>query len=234
MCLVGRLTKINMKIVAVVAAYNEERALGKVVQDLLPHVSSVVVVNDGSKDNTAAVAKMAGATVISHFVNRGQGAALETGNRYALKIGADIIVHFDADGQHSITDLPKFIAPLQAGVVDMVLGSRFLGNVVDLPWSRRVVLQLGLLFVRTYSGLKLTDAQNGYRAFSRGAAEKIRITEDGMAHASQILDKIAELKLRYVEVPVTITYTAETLAKGQRSSNAFNIVGRLLWDKFLR
>lgn len=221
------------KVVAVVAAYNEARAVGDVVRGLVTVVDEVVVVDDGSADDTSTIARTAGATVLRHIINRGQGAAQQTGNEYALANGADIIVHFDADGQHSFEDVTKFVAPLMRGEVDMVLGSRFLGNAVNMPLTRRILLRAALLFVWLYSGLRLTDAQNGFRAFSREAAEKIVITQDGMAHASEILDEIAEQRLRYKEVPVTIHYTAETLAKGQSGWNAINIAARLVWDKFL-
>jgi glycosyltransferase involved in cell wall biosynthesis len=225
--------KVLNKTVAVVAAYNEASSIGYVINNLLPLVDVVVVVDDGSADRTSEIAKSCGATVLRHVINRGQGAAQQTGNEYALRIGADIIVHFDADGQHDSADVLKFIEPLKKDEVDMVLGSRFLGS-ANLPLSRKIILKLGLLFVWFYSGLRLTDSQNGFRAFSRSAAKKIVITQDGMAHASEILDEIAEQKLRYKEVPVTIHYTAETLAKGQSGFNSINIVTRLIWDKFLQ
>lgn len=221
------------KTVAVVAAYNEVASIGKVVGELVNVVDDVVVVDDGSTDDTGKIAKESGATVLKHVINRGQGAAQQTGNEYALGIGADVIIHFDADGQHDVADIPKFIEPLKSGEFDMVLGSRFLGS-ANFPLTRKLVLKLGLLFVWFYSGLHLTDSQNGFRAFSREAAQKIIITQDGMAHASEILDEIAEQKLRYVEVPVTIHYTTETLAKGQGSLNGINIAARLIWDKFLQ
>lgn len=224
----------DKKVVAVVAAYNEARAVGGVVRGLVSVVDEVVVVDDGSVDDTSTIARAAGATVLRHIINRGQGAAQQTGNEYALLIGADIIVHFDADGQHSVEDVVKFIEPLAKGEVDMVLGSRFLGKTVNMPITRRLLLRFALLFMWLYSGLRLTDAQNGFRAFSREAAQKIIITQDGMAHASEILDEIAEQRLKYKEVPVTIHYTAETLAKGQSGWNAVNIVARLVWNKFLQ
>lgn len=218
--------------VAVVAAYNEAKTIGRVVKELLSVVDKVIVVDDGSADETSKIAKAGGATVLRHVINRGQGAAQQTGNEYALQVGANVIVHFDADGQHDVADISKFVEPLKHGEVEMVLGSRFLGS-ANLPLTRKIILKLGLLFVWFYSGLRLTDSQNGFRAFSRSAAEKIIITQDGMAHASEILDEIAEQKIKFKEVPVTIHYTAETLAKGQSSLNSINIVVRLIWDKFL-
>lgn len=221
------------KVFAVVAAYNEQRALGEVLKNLKPFVDEIVVVDDGSSDNTFNIAREAKVKVLRHVINRGQGAAQQTGNEYALQQGADIIIHFDADGQHDINDIPKFVEPIKRGEADVVLGSRFLGS-ANLPLTRKLILKLGLLFMWFYSGLRLTDSQNGFRALSKEAAKKITITQDGMAHASEILDEIAEQKLRYIEVPVKIHYSKETLAKGQGSLNAINIATRLIWDKFLQ
>lgn len=223
----------TMRVTAVIPAYHEEKSVGSVVAEVRPHVSSVLVVDDGSHDQTSQVARAAGATVLRHPINRGQGAAEQTGTDYAIANGADIVVHIDADGQHDPSDIPKFVATLASGDVDVVLGSRFLGSAPNLPFLRRWVLYAGILFLRLFSGLRLTDSQNGFRAFTRAAAPAIRITQDGMAHASEILDNIAEHRLRYREIPVTIRYTAYSLSRGQSSSNALHIVWKLIIHKFL-
>jgi hypothetical protein len=124
------------------------------------------------------------------------------------------------------------LEPARRGEVDVVLGSRFLGQAVGISWRRRLVLKLGVLFTRLFSGMRLTDTHNGFRVFTRAAATQIKITHDGMAHASEILDQIRGL--RYVEVPVTVTYSDETTAKGQRSMNALKIVGQLLLGRMMR
>jgi len=218
--------------VAIIPAHNEEKTIFDVVEKVVLFVDRVVVVNDGSVDKTAILAKEAGAEVITHLINRGQGAALATGTSYALSCDADIIVHFDADGQHDPADIDKIIKPIKDNLADVVLGSRFLGSTINLPLSRKIVLKLGLVFTRFFSGLHLTDTNNGFRAFSRLAASSIKINQDGMAHASEILDQVAHYNFKYIEVPVTIRYTAETLRRGQRNSNAISIVRRLVVDKF--
>lgn len=221
-----------MKTVAVIPAYNEQGRIGACVRDAAMFCDAVVVVNDQSSDATAEEAHRAGAYVLHHIINRGQGAALQTGTDYAVdKLAADIIVHFDADGQMQGNDIPPMIQPIMDGQVDIVLGSRFLGVQANLPRSRWVVLKLGLLFTRITSGVRLTDAHNGFRVLSRHGALTMRITLDRMAHASQIYDLIKMHGLRYTEKPVTIRYTDETLAKGQSSFGAIRIVKDFVCDK---
>jgi glycosyltransferase involved in cell wall biosynthesis len=208
----------------VIAAYNEGGPIETVVQGALAHAAMVVVVDDGSTDDTGAVAHAAGAHVVRHPMNLGQGAALQTGIDYAAMIGAEYIVTFDADGQHAAHEILPMVEHLRATASDVVLGSRFLGQTVNMPRSKRVTLWLAVRFTRITSGLKLTDTHNGFRVFGRSAAQRVRIRQNRMAHASEILDQIADLKLRYSEFPVTITYTAYSVAKGQRVLNSVAIV----------
>ena len=126
------------------------------------------------------------------------------------------------------------IQPILDGETDVVLGSRFLGSAVDLPLSRRLVLWAGVWFTRVFSWIRVTDTHNGFRAFSREAAGRIRIRQDRMAHGSEILDQIRRQGLRFRETPVTIRYTPETLRKGQSSWNAFKIVAQLVVGRVLR
>jgi polyprenyl-phospho-N-acetylgalactosaminyl synthase len=217
-----------------IPAYNEATRLDRTLASLAPYMPQVVVVDDGSGDDTSAVAARHPVHVVRHPINLGQGAALQTALDYALGQGADFLVTFDADGQHSAADIERLLAPARAGVADVVLGSRFLGQTVGMSTSRWLVLKLGVVFTRLFSGIRVTDTHNGLRVFNREAARKLRITHDGMAHASEILDRIRPLGLRYVEVPVTITYSDETTAKGQRSWNALKIVGQLLLGRIVR
>lgn len=210
----------------VIPAYNEGRSVGQVIRRVLGRYENVVVVDDGSADNTAEEAARAGAVVLAHLVNRGQGAALKTGIDYALAAGAEIIVTFDSDGQHRIEDVDALIAPVREGRCDVALGSRFLESGTRVPFMRLITLKLAILFTRLVSQIRVTDTHNGLRALSREAARKIQIRQDRMAHASEILDEISRLKLRFVEVPTRILYTDYSKAKGQRSSAAFRIV----WD----
>lgn len=219
----------------VIAAYNEEPRLGATLAGLRARgYENVAVVDDGSRDRTVEVALASGVWVLRHVVNLGQGAALQTGIRFALGRGAATIVTFDADGQHDPDEIPTVAAPVRAGTADVALGSRFLGRAVDIPFSRKLILRGGVLFTRLFSGIHVTDTHNGFRALSRSAAERLKITQNRMAHASEILDQIMALGLRYVEVPVTIRYSAETMAKGQSSWNAVKIVAELFLGRLVR
>jgi glycosyltransferase involved in cell wall biosynthesis len=219
----------------VVAAYEEQSRLGETLRRLLDAgYRNVVVVDDGSRDATSEVALQHNVWVLRHLINLGQGAALQTGIAFALKWGADLLVTFDADGQHDPHEIPQLIAPVQSGRADVALGSRFLGKAENIPFIRKLVLKGGVLFTRLFSNIKVSDAHNGFRAFSRSAAEKIKITQNRMAHASEVLDRIREHRLRFVEVPCTIRYTAETMAKGQSSWNAIKIVLDLFLGRLVR
>ena len=212
----------------VVAAYNEAPRLGDTLDGLCRGNANVVVVDDGSSDGTSAVALRHPVWLLRHLVNCGQGAALQTGIDFALQRGAEIVVTFDADGQHDAAEIPELVRPLQSGEADVALGSRFLGRSEGMPRFRRLVLKLGVLFTRIFSRVRVTDTHNGFRALSRRAAGTVRITHDRMAHASEILEQVRRHGLRYREVPVTVRYTGATLAKGQNSWNALRIVGELV------
>lgn len=223
-----------MKIVAVIPAYNEQSRVANAVRDALLFVDSVVVVDDCSSDKTFEVSLKSGAIVLRHVLNRGQGASLQTGTKYALdKLNTDIIIHFDADGQMQGKDIPNLIKPIIENKSDIVLGSRFLGNAYHMPLSRKIVVKLGIIFTLIISGIKLSDTHCGFRALSKKAAKEITITRDRMAHASEILDLIKVKRLRYSECAVDIKYSQESLSKGQSSWGAFIIVKDLLKSKFL-
>lgn len=222
-----------MMTVALIPAYNEETRVADAISDARRFVDRVVVVDDCSTDRTAEVAKSAGAIVLHHVINRGQGAALQTATEYALSVlNADVVVHFDADGQMSGSEIQSMIDPIVRDEADVVLGSRFLGKQTNMPLSRLIANRLARLFTLMLSGMNLTDTHNGFRALSRHAASEMTITLDRMAHASQILDLIKVKKLRYVERPVTIRYSVDTLAKSPSSFRAFGIVKDILKDKF--
>ncbi len=224
-----------MKAVAVIACYNEEARISASIRDALPYVSAVVVVDDGSRDKSGDAAKAAGAYVLTHIINRGQGAALQTGTDFALSVlHADAVVHFDADGQMMGSEIPMMLEPIEKGEADAVLGSRFLGKAAEnMPPVRRVMIRLGVLFTVVLSGIRVTDTHNGFRALSASAAKSVRITLDRMAHASEILDLIVAKRLRYVERPVTIRYSAETLSKGQSTTKAMGTALDILKKKLV-
>ena len=229
----GALVQRDLDSFIVVAAYNEAAVIAEVVGELLLTYPRVVVVDDGSADGTAAVARDAGAIVLHHPLNRGQGAALQTGFDYCLRHGAKYAVTFDADGQHRMEEIALLLEPLRSGRADVALGSRFTGKAPDMPRSRRLVLRLGVLFTRVVSGARLSDTHNGLRALSRRALTQVRITQDRMAHASELIDQIVRSGLPYVEVPVTIRYTPYSRAKGQRLSGSVKIVADYLSRRIL-
>ena len=208
----------------VIAAYNEARVIAEVVTGVRSAGHPVILVDDGSADDTAALAREAGALVIVHPINLGQGAALQTAIEFALLQGAAYIVTFDADGQHRAADAAGLVAALIQGQAEFALGSRFLGEALNLPKSRRLLLKAATVFTRLTTGLDVTDAHNGLRAMTRRGAQAIKLKQNRMAHASEILHQISRSRLPYVEAPVTIAYSEYSLAKGQRVSDALGIM----------
>lgn len=224
-----------MKIIVVIPAYNEESKITQVIQELKTgNFQNIVVVDDGSADKTVENAKNEKVTVLEHIINRGQGAALKTGIDYALEENADIIVTFDADGQHRVEDVNRMIAPILNQECDISLGSRFLNKEQKTPFIRKLFLKGGTLIVNFMYGLKLTDSHNGLRALSRKAAEKIEIKSNKMEHASEILDEISRKKLKYKEIAITIKYTEYSKQKGQSTWNAFNILYKMVLQKLMK
>ena len=215
----------------VIPVYNDEGAIDGVLASLEPYGYSVVVVDDGSRWRLADQLASRRVHLCRHLVNLGQGAALQTGIDYALLHGAEYIVTFDADGQHCAGDIPRLLEAVTTGGCDVALGSRFMqgGQVENIPRAKLLTLRVAVLFTRLLVGLPLTDTHNGLRALTAGAARRIRITQNRMSHATQILQAIAAERLRSAEVPVTIRYTDYSIRKGQALSNSFNI----LWESFV-
>jgi len=197
-------------IVACIPAYNEESTIASVILETEKHVSKVIVVNDGSTDHTAEIAKRIGALVISHERNMGYGAALVTGFKKALELGADIVITLDADGQHDPSYIPELLRPIIEGEADIVIGSRFLAN-SKVPKYREIGIKAITKLLNITTELKVTDAQSGFRAYSRRALERIlpKLTERGMSLSLQILDVIVKNKLRVVEIPAVIKYDVD-------------------------
>ncbi len=218
----------------VVPAYNEGSAVYDVVRELRSQYPNVVVVDDGSRDTTSAEAQRGGAIVLRHVLNRGQGAALQTGIAFSVKHGANVVVTFDADGQHRVEDVDRLVDALEKENADIAIGSRFLELRSNVPALRRLMLRIATRFMRMTSGVALTDAHNGLRAMRRSAAERIHLTIDGMAHASEIVDQIYRLRLRVTEVPVVIHYSEYSLRKGQSSLAAFRIAFDYLMKRIFR
>ncbi|MBI2564798.1 glycosyltransferase family 2 protein [Candidatus Woesearchaeota archaeon] len=217
----------------IIPAFNEGLSIESVITKIQKKgYKNIVVVDDGSKDNTAQIASRY-TTTLRHIVNRGQGASLQTGIKYSLEKGADTIITFDADGQHSPEDIPKLINALKEYNVDIALGSRFLKK-NKTPLIRKLFLKTGAIIIRFMYDIKLTDSHNGLRALTRRAAETIKIKSNGMEHASEILEQIKLKKLSYVEVPVTIEYTNYSIKHGQSTLNAFRILFKMFIQKLAK
>jgi glycosyltransferase involved in cell wall biosynthesis len=192
----------------------------------------VICVDDGSSDGSGARAREAGAIVVRHPSNLGQGAALQTGLAFGLEsTDARYFVTFDADGQHRIEDALRMVGRARVSGVDVILGSRFLANESNMPTARRFVLMAGVVFTRVTTKLAVTDTHCGLRLLSRSAAEHLSIRLPGMAHGSEVLTQISRAGFAYEEIPVNVRYTEYSLRKGQRSIHALNIAFDLLVHK---
>ncbi|WP_417508300.1 glycosyltransferase family 2 protein [Microbacterium sp.] len=209
----------------VIPLYNEATVVGDVIASLLPHFPHIVCVDDGSSDGSAEVAAAAGAHLVQHPINLGQGAALQTGIEYALAHSAcEYIVTFDADGQHRIEDALEMLAVARDDDVAVVFGSRFLDNRTNPGWVKKVVLKTAIWVTNLTTGMKLTDAHNGLRVIRRDAAELIDLKQDRMAHATEIVLELGRTGLPWTEHPVELLYTDYSKGKGQSVLNSVNIL----------
>ncbi len=222
----------------VVPAFNEAAVIGEVVADLRSVFDHVVCVDDGSVDGTGEIALRAGAHLLRHPINLGQGAAIQTGVEYARKQpGAKVFATFDADGQHRIKDVAAMIDRLAAGDVDVVIGTRFARAPASLaspasqpPLLKRIVLRTAARLSPRGRRLGLTDTNNGLRVFNKKVADGLDITMSGMSHANEFVMLIAENDWRVVEEPIEVLYTEYSKSKGQPLLNGVNII----FDGFLR
>lgn len=210
----------------IVPALNEAQVIGDVVADLRSLFAHVVVVDDGSRDDTAEVALRAGAHVVPHPVNLGQGAAIQTGVEYARsQPGARLFATFDADGQHRVRDLPAMLERIQRGDADLVIGTRFTDTAITTtPPLKKFILRAAAALSPSSRRLGLTDAHNGLRAFNRTVADHLTLTMSGMSHAGEFIKLAAENHWRVTEQPVEILYTDYSVSKGQPLLNGVNIV----------
>ena len=198
-----------MKIVCI-PAYNEEIKINDVVKKSLPYADKVIVCDDGSTDDTAALAKKAGAVVISHKKNQGYGATISTLFDYCRKNNAEIMVTLDGDGQHNPDQIPDLINVILKHKVDVVIGSRSLKDDKDLPSYRKTGIKIITSTINSATNLKVTDSQSGFRAYSKEAIDLIHLTESGMAVSTEILVKISNNGLSMAEVPITVSYIGDT------------------------
>jgi glycosyltransferase involved in cell wall biosynthesis len=210
----------------VVPAFNEAAVIGEVVADLRSVFDHVVCVDDGSADGTGEIALRAGAHLLRHPINLGQGAAIQTGIEYARRQpGAQVFATFDADGQHRVKDLAALIDRLAAGDVDVVIGTRFAGTHGSKPpLLKRIVLRTAARLSPSGRRLGLTDTNNGLRVFNKKVADGLDITMNGMSHANEFVMLIAENGWRVAEEPIEVLYTEYSKSKGQPLLNGVNII----------
>jgi glycosyltransferase involved in cell wall biosynthesis len=217
-----------MKILCIIPAFNEEKNIAKTAKSAKKYINDVLVVNDGSKDKTKELAEELGAMVISHIINRGQGAALETGNEYARRNNYDVVVHFDADGQFLAEEIPDILEPIIKDAYAVSFGSRFLSKKSEIPWFKKhVIMRLAKAINYIFLGVNTSDPQSGFRAMNKEALRKIKIEHDGMAHCSEILAKTNKYGLVFKEVPITVIYNEF----GQSLGSGFKTIKDLLINK---
>lgn len=213
----------------VVPLYNEGAVVGDVIREARRVFPHIICVDDGSRDDSAQQALEAGAIVIPHPINLGQGAALQTGFDYFLKhTDGRYLVTFDSDGQHRLEDALAMRERAIADDLAIIYGSRFLEGKAETGHIKMLVLKTAAFVTRLQTGLKLTDAHNGLRLLRRDAVEAIHLRQNRMAHASEIIDQLAASKLSWAEVPVHIRYTDYSRSKGQSLFNSVNILVELI------
>jgi glycosyltransferase involved in cell wall biosynthesis len=209
----------------VVPIFNEAEVIGPVIDNLTDYFANVVCIDDGSSDNSAELARQAGARVLQHPLNLGQGAALQTGFDYVSRQpGATHVITFDADGQHLVSDALEMLELAKRKRISVVFGSRFLDKRTKPGVKKRIVLKLAVLFTRVLTGLRLTDAHNGLRVLSMEALGFVRLEQNGMSHATEIVHQIAKSRLAWREYPVEVLYTEYSKRKGQSLWNSVNIL----------
>ena len=219
-------------IVAIIPAYNEEDALADVIAKSLNHVDKVIVVNDGSKDRTAEVAIEAGARVISHSINLGKGEALKSGFK-AIEDDS-VIVTIDGDGQHNPDEIPDLIKPIIEDGADLVNGSRYMnGPEENTPAYRRVGQKVLDIATNISAGIRVTDSQSGFRAFSNKSRDVFRFKDTGFGIESEMLVDAAEAGLKIVEVPITVRYDVDGSTKDP-ITHGFSVLFNIAKDKVLR
>ena len=199
-----------MKVIIGIPAFNEEKNIGAIIEQLKRKYDHVIVCDDGSSDMTQDIASSLGAIVIKHSTNLGYGAAIKTIFNESKKIDGEVLVTFDADGQHDISEIDSVLKPIFENSADIVIGSRFLGNTKDLPKYRKIGIKTITSLTNTLTGSKITDAQSGFRAYSKKVLNEITPTESGMGISTEILIKSTKKEMRITEIPITISYEDNT------------------------
>lgn len=221
-----------VKSVAIIPAYNEEVALGSIILRTLQYVDEVIIVNDGSDDKTVEVARLAGAEIINHATNLGKGEALKSG--FSAIGDVDVVVTIDGDGQHNPDEIPSLIKPVIEDGADLVNGSRYMnGPEENTPAYRRVGQQVLDNATNISAGIKVTDSQSGFRAFSPAACKVFRFYDTGFGIESEMLVDVAEAGLKIVEVPITVRYDVDGSTKNP-VTHGVGVLLKITKDKIFR
>ena len=219
----------NKDIYIVIPAKDEATCIGKVLHKIKQEgYNNIIVVDDGSSDDTASIASSYNATVLTHFINLGPGAATQTGMDYAVSQNAKVVVTLDADDQHCPTDIKRLIAEMEEKSVDVVIGSRFLNYSNKVPAVRIFLNKLGNYVTAFFTGLLVTDSQSGFKAMSTNFIKSSRISLSGFEFCTEIINMIKQQKVSYSEIPIKVRYTKESMEKGQSFGNGFKMVGTFI------
>ena len=220
---------MDTKTLVIIPAFNEASVISNTISDLKKYFNNILVVNDASIDNTLEILNKLEVISITHPINLGQGGAIKTGIEYLLKYSdADIVITFDADGQHRVEDVLDMLSYSRRKDCPIVFGSRFLDKRTKPGLKKKVVLKVAVLITRVVTGLNLTDAHNGLRVLRRDALEHVNLIQDRMSHATEIVHQLAATKMTWKEYPVEVLYTDYSKAKGQSVLNSINILFDLI------
>jgi len=206
------MTDVKPRVVAIIPCYNTESCVAEVATKCLLHADHVIVVDDGSTDHTAEIAKRSGVDVISHERNMGYGAAIITGFKEAQRKDNDIIVIIDGDGQHNPSEIPLLLEPILSGEADLVIGSRFLSNNHNMPSYRNFGIKVITWLWNVFSKIKVSDSQSGYRAYNKTLFKDLTLSENGMSISIEILEKSRRKGVTITEVPISCHYTHSTIS----------------------
>lgn len=219
-------------IVIVIPSYNEADRILKVVTDIQKNgFNNIIVVDDGSTDGSIDLIRGKKVTILEHLVNRGAGAATETGLKYCRTIlDADTVVMIDADAQHEVEDIDKLLDAHKKQDADITIGNRFMENKKNTPTQRWFYNQIANVVTSVFAGKRVHDSQSGFKVFNKNALQRIVIEQDRYEHCSEILIKGLEYKLKIIEVPIRVYYTPETMAKGQHFINGIRTFINLLYS----
>ena len=216
-----------MKIAIGIPAFNEENNIGPIITNLKKKYDHILVCDDGSSDSTADIASKMGAHVVKHSKNLGYGSAIKTIFNEAKKIDCNILVTFDADGQHQISEIDDMLKPIMENIADIVIGSRFLGKTEHLPKYRKFGIKTITGLTNVMTGSNISDSQSGFRAYSQKILKEISPTESGMGISTEILIKATKKKMRITEIPITISYENNTHSKEPISHGASVVISTI-------